>query len=77
MDLNIKIEEFNVKQVTLKTLKSIGINFLKDFNSYTLKDLKSLLNKDCFLDIIPILKDNCLPENLENLNLTENIILIL
>lgn len=77
MDLNIKIEEFNVKQVTLETLKSIGINFLKDFNSYTLKDLKSLLNKDCFLDIIPILKDNCLPENLENLNLTENIILTL
>lgn len=56
MEINDKIENCNVSESTVESLKSIGINFLEDFNSYTLLDLQSLLNEDCFFDIIPILK---------------------
>ncbi|WP_323847624.1 MAG: DNA-directed RNA polymerase subunit beta' [Phytoplasma sp.] len=77
MELKVKIEEFNLSEVNIQSLKSIGINFLKDFNSYTLNDLMNLLDKKCFEEITPILKQNYLPENLENLNLIDNVILIL
>ncbi|WP_341266431.1 DNA-directed RNA polymerase subunit beta' [Candidatus Phytoplasma fraxini] len=77
MELKIKIEEFHLSETTIKTLKSIGINFLKDFNSYTLNDLNSLLDKKCFDEIILILKQNFLPFNLENLNLINEVIVIL
>lgn len=77
MEINDKIENCNVSESTVESLKLIGINFLEDFNSYTLSDLQSLLNEDCFFDIIPVLKKNFLPENLENLNLINDIIVIL
>ncbi|MDV3195978.1 MAG: DNA-directed RNA polymerase subunit beta' [Candidatus Phytoplasma stylosanthis] len=77
MNLNIKIEDLLISDSTLKSLHSIEINFLKDFNSYNLKELKSLLNEDCFLEIIPILKKYYLPESLENLDLEPNTIPIL
>ncbi|MEZ0180464.1 DNA-directed RNA polymerase subunit beta' ['Camptotheca acuminata' phytoplasma] len=77
MTLDVQIENFSLSESTLKSLKSIEINYLKDFNLYTLKELQSLLNKDSFSEIIPILRTNFLPENLKNLDLEQELIILL
>ncbi|WBL31276.1 DNA-directed RNA polymerase subunit beta' [Candidatus Phytoplasma sacchari] len=74
MDLNMKVEDLFFSPKILKELRSIGINILRDFDSYSLSDLKYLLNEEILKDIIPILKNIFLPSSLENLNLSQDLI---
>ncbi|WP_181451611.1 DNA-directed RNA polymerase subunit beta' [Candidatus Phytoplasma oryzae] len=77
MNLNIKIEDFFSSPKILEGLKSIGINYLIDFNSYSLSNLKYLLGQEIIYEIIFVLKKFFLPSDLKNLDLSANLINIL
>ncbi|MDV3205428.1 MAG: DNA-directed RNA polymerase subunit beta' [Weeping tea tree witches'-broom phytoplasma] len=78
MVLNIKIEDLSLSSEIIKNLKLIGINILLDFNNYTLNDLKSLLTKETFAEVLSlILQKHFLPQPLNNLNLNRDTINIL
>ncbi|MBP5836024.1 DNA-directed RNA polymerase subunit beta' [Candidatus Phytoplasma meliae] len=55
----------------LEKLKLSGINALEDFNTFSLEELRVLL-QETFLEILPILKQFALPRDLKNLNLNKN-----
>ncbi|MDO8030056.1 DNA-directed RNA polymerase subunit beta' ['Planchonia careya' phytoplasma] len=75
--LNMKIEDFALTKRTLKNLKSIGINSLRDINNYHLNELITSLNEESFEEFVIILKKYGLPESLNNLNLNKDILDIL
>ncbi|WP_050337420.1 DNA-directed RNA polymerase subunit beta' [Candidatus Phytoplasma phoenicium] len=77
MNLKTKLEDLSIAKRTLEGLNLIGINYLSDFNSYTLEDLCSLLTQEFLDEIIPFLKKHFLPENLSNLNLKDGLIQLL
>ncbi|MDV3198205.1 MAG: DNA-directed RNA polymerase subunit beta' [Vigna little leaf phytoplasma] len=74
MNLETKLDNLSISKKTLDSLNLIGINYLFDFNSYNLEELRSLLNKEILDDIIPLLKNYFLPEKLTKLNLNADLI---
>ncbi|AGL90393.1 DNA-directed RNA polymerase subunit beta' [Candidatus Phytoplasma australiense] len=67
------IETLNFSFQTLEKLKLSGINNLEDFNTFSLEELRSLL-QETFLEVLPILKQFALPRDLKKLNLNNDII---
>ncbi|WP_341833512.1 DNA-directed RNA polymerase beta' subunit [Candidatus Phytoplasma asteris] len=70
------VETLNLSSPVLEKLKLSGINTLEDFNTFTLEELRLLL-QEAFLEVLPILKNFALPRNLQNLDLSEAVINIL
>ncbi|MFB0638095.1 DNA-directed RNA polymerase subunit beta' [Candidatus Phytoplasma solani] len=67
------IETLNFSAQTLEKLKLSGINNLEDFNTFSLDELRVLL-QETFLEILPTLKQFALPRDLRNLNLNDDVI---
>ncbi|WP_334331067.1 DNA-directed RNA polymerase subunit beta' [Candidatus Phytoplasma prunorum] len=68
-----KIKNISISDRIINKLKLLGINYLEEFNTFNLNDLKKLLKED-FFDIIPILKEYSLPSDLKNLHLEQLVI---
>jgi DNA-directed RNA polymerase subunit beta' len=74
--LTLHVESLKLSSESLKALKLSGIDQLEDFNTFNLKELNMLLG-DSFDEIKTILRRYQLPRNLENLNLSDEIVTIL
>jgi len=76
-NLNEKIESLKLSNIALEKLKLSGIDYLNDFNTFTLKELKLLLGDEIFDEIMPTLRKYFLPNDLENLGLFKETVKIL
>ena len=74
--LTLHVESLKLSEEALKALKLSGIDQLEDFNTFNLKELNMLLG-DSFEEIKSILRRYALPRNLENLNVSDEIVQIL
>jgi len=74
--LTLHVESLKLSEEALKALKLSGIDQLEDFNTFNLKELNMLLG-DSFEEIKTILRRYALPRNLENLNVSDEIVQIL
>jgi DNA-directed RNA polymerase subunit beta' len=74
--LTLHVESLKLSENALKALKLSGIDQLEDFNTFNLKEL-SLLLGDSFDEIKTILRRYALPRNLDNLNISSEIVDIL
>ncbi|HHW79240.1 MAG TPA: DNA-directed RNA polymerase subunit beta' [Acholeplasmataceae bacterium] len=74
--LNNKVETLKLSEKALERLKLSGIDLLKDFNTFNLKELKMLL-EDSFEEILKVLKRYNLPSSLDNLNLSNDVLEVL
>jgi len=74
--LTLHVESLKLSENALKALKLSGIDQLEDFNTFNLKELNMLLG-DSFDEIKTILRRYALPRNLDNLNISSEIVDIL
>ena len=74
--LTLHVESLKLSEEALKALKLSGIDQLEDFNTFNLKELNMLLGQS-FEEIKSILRRYQLPRNLENLNLSDEVVSIL
>ena len=74
--LTLHVKSLKLSDEALKALTLSGIDQLEDFNTFNLKELNMLLG-DSFEEIKTILRRYQLPRNLENLNLSSEIVSIL
>jgi len=74
--LTLHVESLKLSEEALKALKLSGIDQLEDFNTFNLKELNMLLGQS-FEEIKSILRRYQLPRNLENLNLSDEVVQIL
>ncbi len=74
--LTLHVESLKLSEEALKALKLSGIDQLEDFNTFNLKELNMLLGES-FEEIKSILRRYQLPRNLENLNLSDEVVSIL
>ena len=74
--LTLHVESLKLSEEALKALKLSGIDQLEDFNTFNLKELNMLLGES-FEEIKTILRRYALPRNLENLNVSNEIVQIL
>ncbi|MBE0701054.1 MAG: DNA-directed RNA polymerase subunit beta', partial [Acholeplasmataceae bacterium] len=74
--LTLHVESLKLSDNALKQLKLSGIDQLEDFNTFNLKELNMLLG-DSFEEIKTILRRYALPRNLDNLNLSDEVVGIL
>jgi DNA-directed RNA polymerase subunit beta' len=74
--LTLHVESLKLSEDALKALKLSGIDQLEDFNTFNLKELNMLLG-DAFEEIKTILRRYALPRNLDNLNISSEVIDIL
>ncbi|CCV64849.1 DNA-directed RNA polymerase subunit beta\' [Alteracholeplasma palmae J233] len=74
--LTLHVEALNLSESTLEKLKLSGIGQLEDFNTFDLKELKSLLG-DAFSEVVEVLAKYALPSQLGELNLNDETIEVL
>jgi DNA-directed RNA polymerase subunit beta' len=74
--LTLHVESLKLSDEALKQLKLSGIDQLEDFNTFNLKELGMLLG-DSFEEIKSILRRYQLPRQLDNLNLSDEVVEIL
>jgi len=74
--LSLNVESLKLSEEALKQLKLCGIDRLEDINTFSLKELRMLLSTS-FDEVSSILRRYSLPRDLENLNISKEVIKLL
>jgi len=72
--LQTKVDKLKLSDAALERLTLSGIDILDDFNTFNLNEIKILM-QDSFDEIAKVLKKYNLPNNINNLNLDDEIVL--
>src|SRR5690554_1369556 len=72
--LKTKVDKLKLSESALERLTLSGIDILDDFNTFNLNEIKILM-QDSFDEIAKVLKKYNLPNNINNLNLDDEIVL--